>query len=88
MKDICSYQSDMYSYGMVLYELCAGAPPFGAIKDEKSLKTMIIEGMSVTVTEDMRSQSSMEVAVFEYCIKTHPHERPPDMATVISMLRS
>ncbi|KAI9682520.1 MAG: G2-specific serine/threonine protein kinase [Trizodia sp. TS-e1964] len=78
--DRYTLQSDIWSLGCVMYELCARQPPFNA-KTHGQLIERIAEGR----TSPLPSVYSMELkSVIKNCLRTDPSLRP-DTATLLDL---
>jgi tRNA A-37 threonylcarbamoyl transferase component Bud32 len=84
------YRSDIYSFGVILYELCAGKRPFEA----KSYGELVIKHMTIVPrrpsrTKDLPHHIPDELeALVMHCLEKEPEQRPQTMHEVETRLRA
>jgi len=80
-------QSDLYSLGVVLYELLAGVPPFVATTPLGVLAKHLSEKPRPLKDHDVRTSPAMEAIVMQL-LEKNPKDRPAGAGEVARALRS
>jgi serine/threonine protein kinase len=81
----CSTQSDIYSYGMTLYEIVFRQCPFAEFPDEEDIKSRVVQGMSLVFPRNV----PVKVGVFEKMViwsSAHHFKNRPQSIGVIKEL--
>ncbi|XP_054718655.1 serine/threonine-protein kinase B-raf-like isoform X2 [Uloborus diversus] len=94
MKDLnpYSFQSDVYAFGIVLYELIAGQLPYSHINNKDQILFMVGHGYLIPDLRNTRSDTPKALnRLIEDCIKFNRDERPlfrQILASLESLARS
>lgn len=75
--------SDMYSYGMILWEIATGQIPFRNDTDMVIMRKVVDKGLRETIPADC---PPLWVSIIEDCWKKNPSERPT-AASIVELLR-
>ena len=86
MRSVCSIKSDMYSFGMVLYELVTRRIAYGEISDEVQVRDKVLGGMMLRMPPDLRPKLQPFANVFELCVQHDLSYRFTDMEVVQNQL--
>lgn len=81
--DAASTQSDIYSFGVVLWEICTGKTPFAGVEEGHILK-LICEGKRETIPAEIPEVFRL---IIQDCWKPNPLERP-SMFDIIRKLKA
>ncbi len=68
-----SYSSDVYSYGMLLWELAAREVPFANMEDEFAIRQSVLEGKMETIPGDCPPKLA---GLIKQCWSLEPENRP------------
>ncbi|KDQ53643.1 hypothetical protein JAAARDRAFT_137090 [Jaapia argillacea MUCL 33604] len=72
-----SVSSDVYAFGMVMFEAFSGLPPFTELRDEVAIISLIKSGNTPTRPPDTTPQLSDEIwSIIESCWSYVPRNRP------------
>lgn len=87
LREPATPQSDLYSVGCVLYELCAGRPPFSAT-DTQQLKAAVLKGEPEPLNSIADNIDSRLVKIVMRCLRRNPAERPSSARSLCAELEA
>ena len=70
---------DIYSYGMVCFEILTGRVPFSSVLNEKEVKSLVLQGKRPILPEDPQKCSLLLKELIESCWSSNPRKRPTFM---------
>lgn len=70
-----SYDTDIYSFGIIMYEVLTGLPPYHDVSHDGALALKIVEGERPEIKEKSRFPSSL-LGIMENCWDKDPDKRP------------
>jgi len=85
-KDV-DFRTDIFSFGVLLYEMAAGKHPFGA-RDSIAAIAHIVEGDAPDITAINPSIPEDLNTVILRCLRKRPEDRYPDMQALLTDLES
>lgn len=87
LKKPPSVQSDIYSFGVTLFEIATGVPPFAGMSPSDLLKKHIGEAAAPPSLVNPNITGELDAAILKMLAKK-PKDRPADMREVMSMFRN
>jgi serine/threonine protein kinase len=87
LKKPPTVQSDIYSFGVTLFEIVTGAPPFAGMSPSDLLKKHIGEAAAPPSLANPNVTSELDSVILKMLSKK-PKDRPADMREVMSMFRN
>jgi serine/threonine protein kinase len=86
VDDLGSPESDVYSFGMVFYEIICRTPPFSHVENTDVLKSKILKGERPWFTVAVREQLPEMISVIENCWRKDPSDRYSSFTPIIRSL--
>merc|ERR1712150_124101 len=74
-KKLYDLSADVYSFGMVLWELCALERPYETASDKEELNHLVIEGPRPSLKKKVIDSTLIQL-LLEHCWKQDPNQRP------------
>ena len=80
-------QSDIYSFGVTLYEIVTGAPPFAGLSPNDLLKKHLSEALAPPSVVNRNVTPELDMILTKMLAKK-PKDRPQEMRDVMSLFRN
>jgi serine/threonine protein kinase len=82
-----SVASDIYSFGVTIYQYATGSPPFSAPNNWELAKKHTNDAPKSLCALNSELHSAFDEFIVDYCLAKDPRERPESMQEISSILK-